>query len=350
MSAKNSKLRNLFKRDAFSNNHTNDKQNTKGNVLNPQLPSLTLNHPDLIIVFSPEGDIVSQSNKGLKELFGDRLQTKNDLLNLFPEPTNERVDTIFSNALDGVAENMEVEVNKDNGQQIKLLLTFISIHKQNNNNVEGIYLIINDLTELPQQEQSLELMKYYLNYSQQIIVNRDITQESLFSELIALKKFEQMVQAGYLLPSKKKLIKIPEVEHREFYRIEFPYNVLGNMTIIEVNNRKLSLGSTQILIKNISLGGMKLISLLKLPIDSNMKFMFSFILMSELFELEGSLIWKDDAKEGMFVYGVKFNFSDEDRLAPLINRISVHLNTKQLIPNTEFIYENPILFLNKHLT
>lgn len=328
MSAKNSKLRNLFKRNAFSDDHTIDKQNTNGNVLSPQLPSLALNQPDLIIAISPEGDIASQTSKRFKELFGS--------------------DPVFSNALGGEVENIEVEVNKNNDQQIQLLLTYIPGHKINSN-VEGVYLIINDFTELSQLEQSLELMKKQLNHTKQI-ADSDIVQGYLFSEPVALKTFEQMLQTGYLLPSKKKLTKIPEVEHREFFRIEFPYNVLGHMTILEVNNRQVSLGTTQILMKNISLGGMKIISLLKLPINSNMKFMFTFTLMNELFELEGALIWKDDAKEDMFVYGVKFNFNDEDRLAPLINRISVHLKTNQQIPNTAFIYEDPILFLNKHLT
>lgn len=349
MSAKNSKLRKLFKRNAFSDNHTIDKQNAKGNVLSPQFPSLALNNPDLIIAFSPEGDIISQTSKRLKELFGAQLQTKNDhLLNLFHESTLERLEPVFNNALDGEAENIEGEVNKTNGQQMQLLLTYIPGHKINSN-VEGVYLIINDFKEVSQLEQSLELMKKHLNLSKQT-ADSDLVQGYLFSEPAALKTFEQMLQTSYLLPSKKKLTKIAEVEHREFFRIEFPYNVLGDMTIIEVNNRQVSLGTTQILMKNISLGGMKIISLLKLPINSNMKFMFTFTLMNEVFKLEGALIWKDDAKEGMFVYGVKFNFNDEDRLAPLINRISVHLKTNQQIPNTAFIYEDPILFLNKHLT
>lgn len=179
----------------------------------------------------------------------------------------------------------------------------------------------------------------------------DIIQGYLFSKPVALEIFEQMLQAGYLLPSKKKLSKIPEIERREFYRFEFPYSLLGNMTITEVNHRKVSLGATQILIENISLGGIKIVSLLKLPINSDMKFMFAFTLMNELFELEGTLIWKDEAKEDMFFYGVKFNLTvqDEDRLAPLINQMSALQRANKQIPDTDFVYEDSFSYLNKHL-
>ncbi|MFC4025194.1 EAL domain-containing protein [Oceanobacillus longus] len=180
----------------------------------------------------------------------------------------------------------------------------------------------------------------------------DIIQGYLFSKPVALETFEQMLQTGYLLPSKKKLSLIPEVERRAFYRFEFPYRVLGNMTITEVNHRKVSLGATPILIENISLGGIKIVSLLKLPINSDMKFMFAFTLMNELFELEGTLTWKNDAKGDMFFYGVKFNLNtyDEDRLAPLINQLSVLQNTNQQIPNTDFVYEDSFSYLHKQLT
>nr|WP_306798563.1 PilZ domain-containing protein [Oceanobacillus saliphilus] len=158
-----------------------------------------------------------------------------------------------------------------------------------------------------------------------------------------------MLQTGYLSPSKKKLSKKPEIERRAFYRFEFPYRVLGNMTITEVKNRKVNLGATPILIENISLGGIKIVSLLRLPINSDMKFMFAFTLMNELFELEGTLIWKDDAKGDTFFYGVTFNLTvqDEDRLAPIINQMSALQHATKQIPDTDFVYEDSFSYLRK---
>ena len=63
----------------------------------------------------------------------------------------------------------------------------------------------------------------------------------------------------------------PERERREYYRFEFPFPVLGEMTITEVNNRKVDLGATEILIKDISLGGVKVQSTLKLPINADIQ-------------------------------------------------------------------------------
>ncbi|WP_368858640.1 EAL domain-containing protein [Oceanobacillus saliphilus] len=177
----------------------------------------------------------------------------------------------------------------------------------------------------------------------------DFIQGYLFSKPVVLETFEQMLQTGYLSPSKKKLSKKPEIERRAFYRFEFPYRVLGNMTITEVKNRKVNLGATPILIENISLGGIKIVSLLRLPINSDMKFMFAFTLMNELFELEGTLIWKDDAKGDTFFYGVTFNLTvqDEDRLAPIINQMSALQHATKQIPDTDFVYEDSFSYLRK---
>ncbi|WP_249869233.1 PAS domain-containing protein [Oceanobacillus saliphilus] len=160
------KFRNLFTRNISSNNHGIDKQ-TKGNVLPPTPRSLALNQPDLIIVFSPAGDIISETSKRLMEIFGSPLRTKNDFLHLFPESTSARLETVFRNTLEGKSENIEIEIRRNNGQEMQLLLTFIPIYIKNNT-TEGIYVIINDLTKHSQLEHSLELMKKHLNHSQEI--------------------------------------------------------------------------------------------------------------------------------------------------------------------------------------
>ncbi|PAV30827.1 hypothetical protein CIL05_03655 [Virgibacillus profundi] len=178
----------------------------------------------------------------------------------------------------------------------------------------------------------------------------DLIQGYLFSKPVPAEKFEQMLGTGYLKPTKQKLNKAPDKERRKFYRFEFPFSLRAEMAILEVNKRKVDLGSAEILIKNISLGGLKILSTLKLPINSNMKFRFHFTLMNEQFAIDGSLVWKNEGKGSTFYYGIKFDITDieEDRLAGLMNKMTVLRKLNQEIPDTDFIHEDAYLYLSKN--
>lgn len=179
----------------------------------------------------------------------------------------------------------------------------------------------------------------------------DLIQGFLYSKPVHRKKFEQMLQTGYLYPKKKKISRKPAKERRKYYRFEFASSLLAEMRITEVNKRKVNVGSANILIGNISLGGVKILSSLKLPVGSNLKLKFKFYLMEESFDVNGSLVWINEERPEIFTYGVAFKISnfERDTLAPLINKMTVLEKQNKDIPDTEFINENPYAFLRKDL-
>ncbi|MGY0692543.1 EAL domain-containing protein [Virgibacillus sp. FSP13] len=172
----------------------------------------------------------------------------------------------------------------------------------------------------------------------------------LFSKPVPIDTFEQMLQTGYIKPTKQKVTKQPEEERRSFYRFAFPRHVLGEMSITEVNKRKVNLGSADVLVKDIGLGGIKILSSLNLPVNSPMKLKFSIRLLGENFDFDGTLVWKNEAKGDTFHYGINFDIheSNEDRLAVVINKMTVLQRLNQEIPDTNFINENPYLYLRKN--
>src|SRR5699024_11085261 len=119
---------------------------------------------------------------------------------------------------------------------------------------------------------------------------------------------------------------------------------------VEVNSRKVDLGTAKMLIENISLGGMKIVSMLKLPIHSNMTFKFYFKLLKEVFEVDGMLVRINESADRLYYYGIKFELSvvDEDRLARVMNQLAVLRKQNKMLPDTNFIYENASLFLRKN--
>ncbi|WP_052129933.1 EAL domain-containing protein [Ureibacillus sinduriensis] len=169
----------------------------------------------------------------------------------------------------------------------------------------------------------------------------DMIQGFLFSEPVPKEKYEKMIQVGYLKAVQKSKRKSGMRENRKFYRFELPLHIQGEMTIAEVNDQVVHVGSTPILIENLSLGGIRVLSNLKLPVNSNMKFKFEFKVLGEVIELYGRLRWIEEELPDVYSYGVLFrlNRTYEDYLARLINQMTTLRIKNQPIPNTEFVYE-----------
>ena len=152
---------------------------------------------------------------------------------------------------------------------------------------------------------------------------------------------------GFLKPQAvKKKNRKNEIEKRKYFRFVFPQHVIGKMTIIEVNNQKIEVGATPILLDNISIGGIKFLSNLKLPINSNMKFNFQFTLMNYPFEIEGILKWVAEEFGDLYSYGVSFSTNGilEGAIASIINRMSTIHNKNERIPDTDFHYYETYYF------
>lgn len=176
----------------------------------------------------------------------------------------------------------------------------------------------------------------------------DMIQGFLFSKPVKIEDFEKILNSGFLKPQKSNHKRIAE-ERRKFFRFHFTIPVEGKMTITELNGKEVKLGKTPILVKDIGLGGLNILSNLKLPINMNMKFNISFTLLNEELELNGELRWINEEYMEIYSYGVaaKLNRVTEDRLASVINKLSTLRRNNDKIPGTEFIYEEVHTYFKK---
>lgn len=175
----------------------------------------------------------------------------------------------------------------------------------------------------------------------------DFMQGYYFSEPLPAMEFENLLERGVINPEQRRTVFVKK-ERRRFYRFDFAHFVHGQMTVSEVNNKKMDTGSADILIKDICLGGLKFMSTLSLPIVSNIRFRFTFTICGEDFDLAGKLRWKNLGKANTFIYGMEFDLNkpDEQRLAATINKMVALKRRRKEIPDTPFIYEDPSLFFN----
>lgn len=179
----------------------------------------------------------------------------------------------------------------------------------------------------------------------------DMIQGYIYSQPVPADKFEQMMLKRYLQPTKQKQITKPKIERRKYFRFVFPGYLLTKMKITEINQRKVNANPANILIENISLGGIKFFSPLKLPINTNIKLNFQFDLMGRTFDLNGVLVWVNEEKSGVNCYGVSFNITEgeKDELAEIINKMTLLTKNGEEIPEINLINESPYMYLRKSL-
>lgn len=136
---------------------------------------------------------------------------------------------------------------------------------------------------------------------------------------------------------------------RKFYRFEFTFPISGKMYITEIAEKQTNIGYANILITNVSIGGIRIISNFKIPVVSELKLKFEFNIMGKVFHLNGSLVYQEEERNGLYSYGVSFNIPEveQDKLAKVINHMTILRKINEQIPNTEFVTEEPSVYLRK---
>lgn len=168
----------------------------------------------------------------------------------------------------------------------------------------------------------------------------------------SLSKIDQSQQRMIIAWIEKNLVNTenPKSLGKNLIRFYFPKHLPATLNIAQVNNRKVDVGYATILIENISLGGIKFLSTLKLPINANIKFNFQIDVVNEHFNFDGTLVYTNEERPNIFAYGVslQMNESKKDRLAEVINKMTVLKKVNNNIPDTNFIEQDPYIYLQEN--
>lgn len=180
--------------------------------------------------------------------------------------------------------------------------------------------------------------------------NFDLVQGHIYSEAVQADAFLKMLRRGYVNP-KVKSTKRENKMKRKYYRFEFTHYLLGEMEVVGINDKKVNAGVADVLVENLSIGGLKFISPLRLPVYSSIKFQFSFQLMGEFYDLTGMIVNMNEEADGIYSYGVAFDISEseKDRIAQAINKMTVLRKGNKTIPKTNFIKDSPGMFFKEEL-
>lgn len=113
---------------------------------------------------------------------------------------------------------------------------------------------------------------------------------------------------------------------RKFYRIQPEKNLYAEMTIRNVNGKKVNTGRAIVRIVNISPGGLSFLSDLSFPATRRVILEFKIILGNKAVILQGFVVYCLKAVNNMMKYGICFCGIDESKkseLRELLRSISV---------------------------
>ncbi|WP_094548766.1 PilZ domain-containing protein [Petroclostridium xylanilyticum] len=121
----------------------------------------------------------------------------------------------------------------------------------------------------------------------------------------------------------------PFINQREYFRIKMEKSLCAQMQIIQFKGKKISTKSTLVCIKDISAGGLRFLSNLKLPINSDIVLAFKTEILQKSIELPGHIVRINELHGNVYEYGVQFLFLDESarpKITALLDHFSILLH------------------------
>ena len=137
---------------------------------------------------------------------------------------------------------------------------------------------------------------------------------------------------------------------RKYFRVNLPLPLSTQMTIISFRNQKVSLGTAEVLVIDLSPGGLRFISYLQLPVQENIIYQFSSELNHTSFQVNGKIIWFEEIHPGIYEYGLEFTISEIERnkIVHLLFQITPRLRDNPYSLEGNFISKNPIIYIKQN--
>lgn len=162
----------------------------------------------------------------------------------------------------------------------------------------------------------------------------------IYSKPVPLEEFEKILIKGRCKPIIMSHFSLdPREERRKFFRIKFSQLLEGELTILEIKGRRINVGNTKVLIKNIGPGGLCFISNIKFPIEKDIILQFTTELMEKGIRVYGHPVWTEEIDNKCHEYGVEFTIDENERvdLIGILNQIQIKVKKNILFAEGSFI-------------
>jgi diguanylate cyclase (GGDEF)-like protein len=201
------------------------------------------------------------------------------------------------------------------------------------------------------QELRIKLVAEGIETREQLSYLRELNchtgQGFLYSKPVPLQEFEKILDKKKHTPIQfNDPAIIQRKESRRFFRIKFTNLLEGDMTILEIDDKKVNLGDTKVLINNIGPGGVCFTSNIRLPVKMSIILQFKTELLGEEINAYGCPVWIQEVQGDLYEYGIKFTFDENERtvLIKVLNQFQVKKKNNFGFTDSRFISDSPIQY------
>ncbi|MEQ2527414.1 EAL domain-containing protein [Robertmurraya yapensis] len=168
----------------------------------------------------------------------------------------------------------------------------------------------------------------------------------IYSKPVSATRFESLLKKDVIKPLQTSAINEAIENRRKYFRVKLDCPLTADMTIIKFKNKDVKLGSSKAIIEDMSIGGLKYVSNINLPIRNDMLIQFNTMIFGKEVQFVGKNAWKFEI-DGLYEYGFEFTFNevDRDRFAPIFNKIVLQLKESSVLPDTSILQENRLVYL-----
>jgi hypothetical protein len=192
-------------------------------------------------------------------------------------------------------------------------------------------------------EQYTLLQKFGTNEVQGYYISRPIEPDA-FGKLL---KYGVSLADIQLVSANRSEIK----NRRKLFRVAFSNCLIADMTIDSFQGKKLSLGSSEVLISNMGPGGLCFYLHVKIPVGNELMLRFEMELLGKPFILFGKVMWFNEVEEEkVFEYGIEFVMDDleRDSLVSELNKLAIQLRKGNATGLPRSYIGDPIKFVKDH--
>jgi len=135
-------------------------------------------------------------------------------------------------------------------------------------------------------------------------------------------------------------VKVPiKEERRRFFRINLPLPLESVLEVLEIKGRKVNVGNTKVLIKNIGPGGLCFVSDIKFPVQNSIILQFTFQLLDEEIKVRGNIVWAGKTEDNLNQYGIEFTIDENERadLIKILNQVQIKVRKNILFSEGSFV-------------
>jgi len=195
-----------------------------------------------------------------------------------------------------------------------------------------------------------EVIEYWDQLSFLKSLNCYAGQGYLYSKPISTEDFEILLTKEKCEPILvDNIYNMPKVERRKYLRIKFTQLSEAELTIKELEGRKISVGYTKVLIKDIGPGGLCFISNIRFPEEKDFILQFIIQLIDQEMKVSGNIVWSAETEYDLYEYGVEFIIDENERMdiIKILNQVQMRMRNNLLFADGSFVSVSPDVYFKR---